>query len=233
MAVAFPVGVGLALVLGVVTTYLAKREGNVPLLAAGVACIVVAIALDAMAYRRLASAQQRTPGRGILLSAAAGVLMGWFYSFVAQSMGTFDPQTHALESGKLSPYSALVLFSIGLFASNFLWNSLVMARPFQGPPVGYRDYVARGSLKLHVVGILGGMIWNIGMGLDILASGVAGSALSYGLGQGATLVGAIWGVFVWKEFRSAPAGTGRILAAMFAFYVLGLAVLIVSKVSRP
>jgi glucose uptake protein len=105
-----------------------------------------------------------------------------------------------------------------------------MAKPFQGRPVSYRDYIARGSLRLHAVGILGGMIWNIGMGLDILASGAAGSALSYGLGQGATLVGAIWGVFVWKEFRAAPKGTGRILAAMFAFYVLGLAVLIVSKV---
>jgi glucose uptake protein len=230
MAVAFPVGVGLALVLGVVTTYLAKREGNVPLLAVGVTCIVIAIVLDAMAYRRLASAQRRTPGRGIVLSAAAGLLMGWFYSFVAQSMGALDAHTHLLESGKLSAYSALVLFSLGLFVSNFLWNSLVMARPFQGSPVPYRDYLNRGSVKLHVVGILGGVIWNIGMGLDILASGAAGPALSYGLGQGATLVGAIWGVFVWKEFRAAPAGTGRILAAMFGFYVLGLAVLIASKV---
>ena len=230
MAVAFPVGVGLALVLGVVTTYLAKREGNVPLLTLGVACIVVAIVLDALAYRRLASAQRRTPGRGIVLSAAAGVLMGWFFSFVAQSLGALDVHTHLLESGKLSAYSALVLFSLGLFASNFLWNSLVMAKPFQGPPVSYRDYFARGSVRLHVVGILGGVIWNVGMGLDILASGAAGPALSYGLGQGATLVGAIWGVFVWKEFRAAPAGTGWILAAMFAFYVLGLAILIASKV---
>jgi glucose uptake protein len=123
-----------------------------------------------------------------------------------------------------------VLFSLGLFVSNFLWNSLVMARPFQGRPVPYRDYFRRGSVRLHVVGILGGIIWNIGMGLDILASGAAGPALSYGLGQGATLVGAIWGVFVWKEFRAAPVGTGRILAAMFGFYVLGLAILIASKV---
>jgi glucose uptake protein len=198
----------------------------------GVACIVVAIVLDAMAYRHLASAQHRTPGRGIVLSAAAGVLMGWFYSFVAQSMGAFDPHTHVLESGKLSAYSALVLFSLGLFASNFLWNSLARARPFQGRPVPYRDYFDRGSVKLHVVCILGGVIWNSGMGLDILASGAAGSALSYGLGQGATLVGAIWGVFVWKEFRGAPAGTARILVAMFGFYVLGLAILIASKVCR-
>jgi glucose uptake protein len=123
-----------------------------------------------------------------------------------------------------------VLFSLGLFGSNFVWNSIMMAKPFQGQPVPYRDYIGRGTVRLHAVGILGGAIWNISMGLAILASGAAGSALSYGLGQGATLVGAIWGVFVWKEFRAAPAGTGRILAAMFGFYVLGLAILIASKV---
>jgi glucose uptake protein len=229
MAVAFPVGVGLALVLGVVTTYLAKHEGNVPLLAVGVACIGIAIALDALAYRRLASAELRTPGRGIVLSAAAGALMGGFYSFVAQSMGTLDPHTHVLESGKLSAYSALVLFSLGLFASNFAWNSIAMRKPFQGEPVPYRDYFGRGTVRLHAVGILGGVIWNVGMGLDILASSAAGPALSYGLGQGSTLVGAVWGVFVWKEFRAAPPGTGRLLVAMFGFYVTGLAVLIVSK----
>jgi glucose uptake protein len=230
MAVAFPVGVGLALVLGVVTTYFTRREGNVPLLALGVICIVVAIILDAIAYRRLASVQRGTSRRGIVLSVAAGLLMGWFYSFVAQSMGALDSRSHVLESGKLSPYTAVVVFSMGLLVSNFLWNSLVMARPFQGPPVRYRDYFSRGSVKLHLVGILGGVIWNIGMGLNILASDAAGPALSYGLGQGATLVGAIWGVFVWKEFRAAPAGTARILIAMFGFYVLGLAVLIASKV---
>jgi glucose uptake protein len=230
LAVAFPVGVGLALVVGIVTTYLAKREGNVPLLTLGVTCIVVAIILDAVAYRRLASAQRRTPGRGIVLSAAAGVLMGWFYSFVAQSMGTLDPYTHELQSGKLSAYSALVLFSLGLFASNFVWNSIVMAKPFQGDPIPYRDYFRRGTLRIHAIGILGGAIWNLGMGLDILASNAAGPALSYGLGQGATLVGAVWGVFVWREFRAAPPGTGRLLTAMFAFYVLGLTVLIASKV---
>jgi glucose uptake protein len=124
----------------------------------------------------------------------------------------------------------LVFFSLGLFASNFVWNSIVMVKPFQGDPVRYQDYLRRGTLRLHAVGILGGVIWNLGMGLDILASNAAGPALSYGLGQGATLVGAIWGVFVWREFRAAPPGTGRLLAAMFGFYVLGLAVLISSKV---
>jgi glucose uptake protein len=229
LAVAFPIGVGLALVLGVITTYLATRAGNAPMLAAGVAAIMVAIVLDAMAYKRLASVSQERPTKGIVLSVVAGVLMGAFYSFVARSMGAVDATTHMLEAGKLSPYTALVLFSVGLFASNFVWNSLVMARPFRGPPVSYRDYFVRGNARLHAVGIFGGIIWNVGMGFSIIASTAAGPALSYGLGQGATMVGAIWGVFIWKEFKTAPRGTGAILGAMFVFYALGLAVLIASK----
>jgi glucose uptake protein len=220
MAVAFPVGVGLALVIGVVSTYAAKPEGNVPMLAAGVGCVMIAIVLDALAYRRLAAART-TSMQGIVLSVAAGLLMGFFYSFVAQSMGE--------EPGKLSPYTAIVLFSAGLLASNLLWNSIVMARPFSGLPVTYGDYFLKGTPRLHAIGIAGGMIWNLGMSFSIIASTAAGAALSYGLGQGATLVGAVWGVFIWKEFKGAPAGTARLLAAMFVFYVVGLGVLIASK----
>jgi glucose uptake protein len=229
LAVAFPVGVGLALVLGVITTYIAKPEGNVPMLAAGVAGVMIAIVLDALAYKRLASAGQRTSMKGIVLSVVAGVLMGFFYSFVAQAMGRVDVTAHTLEAGKLSPYTAIVLFSAGLLASNFIWNSIVMARPFSGAPVTYRDYFTKGNARLHLIGILGGIIWNVGMSFSIIASTTAGPALSYGLGQGATMVGAFWGVFIWKEFKGAPAGTGKLLGAMFLFYLIGLGVLIASK----
>ncbi len=229
LAVAFPVGVGLALVLGVITTYIAKPEGNVPLLAAGVAAIVIAILLDALAYKRLSSSTQKTPVKGIVLSVVAGLLMGWFYSFVAKAMGAIDPATKALQAGKLSPYTAVVLFSAGLLVSNFLWNSILMAKPFVGDPVPFGDYFTKGSVRLHLIGILGGLIWNVGMSFSIIASTEAGPALSYGLGQGATMVGAFWGVFIWKEFKGAPPGTNGLLAAMFVFYLIGLSVLIASK----
>lgn len=229
MAVAFPIGVGLALVLGVATTYLATGTGNVPMLGLGVGSIVVAIALDAIAYRRLASTSRQTPLRGLVLSLAAGVLMGWFYSFVARSMAPIDPVTHELAAGKLSPYTALVCFSLGLYLSNYVWNSIAMAKPFSGPPVRYSDYMLKGSTRLHLIGVFGGVIWSIGMSFSILASNAAGPALSYGLGQGATMVGALWGVFVWKEFKGAPRGTGWLLAAMFGFYLVGLALLVGSR----
>ena len=229
LAVAFPVGVGLALCLGVITTYLATKQGNAPMLACGVVAILVAIILDALAYKRLASTGKKTPVNGMVLSVAAGLLMGWFYSFVAQAMGQIEPVTKVLEPGKLSPYTAIVLFSAGVLASNFIWNSIVMARPFTGAPVPFGDYFTKGNLRLHLIGILGGMIWNTGMSFSIIASTKAGAALSYGLGQGATMIGALWGVFVWKEFKGVPAGTNKLLAAMFLFYLIGLAVLIASK----
>ena len=229
LAVAFPVGVGLALVLGVITTYLSTKVGNAPMLAAGVAAIMVAIILDAMAYKRLASSGQKTPVKGIVISVVAGLLMGWFYSFVAQAMGAIDPATKALEPGKLSPYTAIVVFSAGLLVSNFLWNSLMMVKPLSGDPVPFSDYFTKGNTRLHLIGILGGMIWNVGMSFSIIASTKAGAALSYGLGQGATMIGAFWGVFIWKEFKGAPQGTNGLLAAMFLFYLIGLGVLIASK----
>jgi glucose uptake protein len=177
LAVAFPVGVGLALVLGVVTTYLATGSGSVPMLAGGVSGILVAIILDAIAYKRLTSASRELPTRGIVLSVVGAALMGWFYSFVAQAIGVVDPITHALTPGKLSPYTAIVSFSLGLFLSSFLWNSIAMRKPFHGEPVSYRDYFTQGNARLHGVGILGGAIWNVGMGLNIIASTKAGPAL--------------------------------------------------------
>ncbi len=228
MAVAFPIGVGLALVIGVITNYVASPVGNPVLLFLGVACVVAAIVLSAMSYSRLPAQGQRTIGKGIVVSVVAGLLMGFFYRFVAASMST---DFINLEPGKLGPYSAIVMFSVGLLASNFLWNTLVMKRPFVGAPVAFGDYFSKGTPRLHLIGLLGGVIWNLGMSLSIIAAGAAGFAISYGLGQGATLVAAFWGVFIWKEFAGAPAGTSRLLALMFAAFVVGLTLIVAARVA--
>lgn len=228
MAVAFPIGVGLALVLGVITNYMASPVGNATLLFLGVACVTGAIVLSAVSYSRLPAQGQRTVGKGIVVSVVAGLLMGFFYRFVAASMSA---DFIDLEPGKLGPYSAIVMFSAGLLASNFVWNTLVMKRPFVGAPVAFVDYVSKGSPRLHLIGILGGAIWNLGMSLSIIAAGAAGFAISYGLGQGATLVAAFWGVFIWKEFKDAPAGTSRLLALMFTAFVVGLTLIVVARLA--
>jgi glucose uptake protein len=228
MAVAFPVGIGLALVIGVMTTFIVNPVGNVTMLFLGVACVVAAIIIDAMAYKRLPSSGQKSTAKGLVLSIVAGVSMGFFYRFVAASMALDFANP---EAGKLSPYTAVVVFSLGLLISSFLWNTLVMVKPFVGEPVRFGDYFTKGTTRLHLIGILGGMIWSLGMSFSIIASGAAGPAISYGLGQGATMVAAFWGVFIWKEFKSAPAGTSKLLTWMFFFFIIGLALLIAARIA--
>lgn len=221
MSVAFPVGIGIALVLGVLVNYMAKPQGNAMWLFLGVALVTVAIVFDALAYRKKASQSQKVPTKGIVLSVVGGVMMALFYRFVASSMVTNFEQP---EAGLLTPYTAVFIFSVGILISNFLFNTLLMKKPFEGAPVSYAQYFS-GSMKEHLTGVLGGMIWCVGMTFSIIASGKAGFAISYGLGQGATLVAALWGVFIWKEFKGSKGTTG-LLATMFVLFFAGIGMII-------
>ena len=225
MSVAFPVGIGLALVVGVVVNYLDAPIGNSTLLFAGVALVALAILLNANAYRKLSTNTGVVSTKGLLLSVIAGLLMGFFYKYVANSM--FPDFSNPI-AGKLSPYTAVVIFSLGILVSNFLFNTYLMKKPFIGTPVSFSTYFT-GSLKTHLVGILGGMIWCVGMSFSILASDKAGPAISYGLGQGATIVAAIWGIYIWKEFQGAPKGVQGILNLMLLCYIVGLGLIIYSR----
>ncbi len=226
MAVAFPVGIGLALVLGVIINYIAAPYGNAGLLATGVGLVVIAIILDAVAYRRVNRGSSNVSVKGISLSIIAGVLMSFFYRFVAASMS--DDFVHP-EPGKLTPYTALVCFGIGVFVSNFLFNTILMKRPLSGNALSYKDYF-KGGFLTHLTGVLGGIIWCIGMLLNILAAGKAGYAISYGLGQGATLVAALWGVFIWKEFKSNDTGVKKLVTLMFLFFLSGIVLLVLAGI---
>jgi glucose uptake protein len=221
MSVAFPVGIGIALVLGVIINYIATPQGNAVWLFAGVGLVTVAIVIDALAYRRKASQARKVPTKGIVLSLVGGVMMALFYRFVASSMA--DDFVHP-KAGFLTPYTATVFFSLGILLSNLLFNTILMKKPFEGTPVSYSQYF-KGGMKEHLTGILGGMIWCIGMSLSIIAAGKAGFPISYGLGQGATLVAALWGVFIWKEFKGSK-GTSGMLTAMFLLFVIGIGLII-------
>jgi len=220
MSVAFPVGVGLALVIGTVQSYIQTPKGDPTLLFAGVGCIVLAMILSALAHRRLPRSGVRSPLTGLLSSILAGALMGFFYP---QLMRSISPNFNRepIVPGMLTPYMGLAFFGIGVFASNFLWNTIFM----RTAKVTWADYF-RGSARLHAIGILGGCIWMLALSLNVLASSVAGPAISYALGQGATLVAALWGLLIWREFREAPPGTGKFLALMLAGYAFGLLLII-------
>jgi len=226
MSVAFPVGIGLALVVGVIVNYIDAPIGNSTFIFVGVALIVIAILLNASAYRKmLAGNTASVSTKGLALSVISGLLMGLFYKYVANSM--FPDFTHPVD-GKLSPYTAVVFFAGGIFLSNFIFNTFLMKKPFVGAPVSYSDYF-KGTSQNHLMGIVGGSIWCIGMSFNIIASGTAGPAISYGLGQGATIVAAIWGIYIWKEFKNAPQGTNTLLNIMLLCYILGLGLLISAK----
>jgi len=229
MAVAFPVGIGLALVIGVITNYMAVPLGDPVLLFTGVGFVTIAIIIDAIAYGRLPSlSNDKSKTKGLILSIIAGIAMGFFYRFVAASMVTDFSNP---EIGMLTPYTALVIFSVGLLLSNFVFVTLIMFKPISGEKVAAVDYFKKGSPKLHMVGIFGGMIWSLGMSLSIIASGAAGFAISYGLGQGATMVAAFWGVYIWKEFKNTPKGTDKLLNTMFVCFIIGLALIVYSKIA--
>ena len=225
MAIAFPIGIGIALILGVLVNYIATPVGNPVFIFVGVGLVSVAIILDALAYKKISKGS--ASNKGIFISLAAGIAMGFFFRFVAASMSiNFENPV----PGLLTPYSAVFVFSIGVFISNFLFNTILMSIPINGSKVTYRDYFTKGNLKLHLIGILGGVIWCIGMSLSLIASEKAGFAISYGLGQGATMVAAIWGVFVWKEFRNAPKGTMTLIGFMFLSFIIGIGLIILSRI---
>jgi glucose uptake protein len=218
LAVAFPVGIGLALVIGAISNYLVTPAANPLLLFGGVALVVVAIVLDAAAYRQREASAKAATTRGIVISLVAGVLMGCFYPFVARALSGANGHPSP------GPYAVSFFFALGLLISTVPANLLLMAKPLDGkPPVDGAGYWSA-PLGWHVAGALGGAIWCVGGVANFVASGahLVGPAVSYTIGQGATMVSACWGVFVWHEFAGAPRSARILLLFMFIFFLLGL-----------
>lgn len=215
LAVAFPVGIGLALVVGVLLNYAISPKGNPLLLFGGMALVVLAIVLDALAYFRRERQRRSVGARGIWISIGCGVLMGIFYPLVAKAL-----QGHA----SLGPYTVAFFFALGIAICAIPVNYLLMKKPLTGtPPVNMSQYFQTRS-SWHLWGVMGGMIWCTGMVFNTVASHaeIVGPAVSYAIGQGATMVSALWGVFIWKEFAHAPAASRKLIPAMFLLFLLGL-----------
>ncbi|MHB8888691.1 MAG: GRP family sugar transporter, partial [Acidobacteriaceae bacterium] len=215
LAVAFPVGIGLALVVGAVSSYVIAPHGNPVILFVGIALVVAAIVFDAVAYRLREKTRIKLSRRGIMFSLIAGLLMGGFYPFIAKAM---------MGSGAVGPYGATFLFALGVALCSIPVNYLLMRRPLNGgQPMRMTNYW-RARPGWHMWGLLGGVIWCTGAVLNFVASRahVVGPAVSYSIGQGATMVSAAWGVFVWREFSDAPPKANRLLVWMFIFFLTGL-----------
>jgi len=227
MSVAFPIGGGIGWTLGILINYIGQPEGNPLILFSGTAFIILAILLSMQSYKKLATQQKKPTVKGILLSFLAGLCIAFFYRFVASALATdFSPA----DAGKISSYTAVVFFSIGALICTAILNPFFMARPVQGEPVKMSGWLA-GSSKIHLLGLLGGSIWCLGNSVSFMAVGAASPAISYGLSNSAPVVAALWGIFVWKEFRDAPKGTNLLLSLMFGCYLIGLVLIVYSRFS--
>lgn len=217
LAIAFPVSIGIALVVGVISSYALQPRGNAALLAAGVVCAVIAVIMDGKAYGSLASVGRSVSKKSIVTCIVSGVLMGLWAPFVA----------HAMTKGNtLGPYSTAVFLTLGALMSCSIWNVYFMKKPLVGDPVNFADYF-RGPASGHVLGLLGGAIWGTGMVFNLVAASFTGVAISYAIGQSAPMVAALWGVLAWKEFRGAGSKAYVYLLLMFVFY--GLAIALVAR----
>jgi glucose uptake protein len=221
LAVAFPIGIGIALVVGAVSSYVIAPKGNPLLLFGGIALVVTAIVLDALAYRLREVHRAAMSRRGIVISLIAGVLMGCFYPFVSKAMtGENAP----------GPYAAVLFFSFGVAACSIPVNYLLMRMPLDGREPAAMSGYWKAAGSWHLWGILGGAIWCTGAMMNFVASQahIVGPAVSYSIGQGATMISACWGVFVWREFTAAPARSKAFLAWMFVFFLCGLTAIAVA-----
>lgn len=233
LAVAFPIGGGLAWVLGIGFNYIietskgASGESNPITLAIGVAVIIAAIVLSGISYNKLTQNKEKTSLKGILLSVLAGVFIAFFYGLVVKSL---DGAYVGGGSGSLTPYTGVFFFAVGVVISTLIFNPIAMHYPVEGNRVRMKEYFS-GNLSSHSSGILGGFIWMTGMVLSFMAVGAAGPAISYALSNAAPVVAVLWGVFIWKEFKDAPKNTNSYLVMMFIFYLIGLALITYSKIN--
>jgi glucose uptake protein len=227
MSVAFPIGGGIGWTLGILINYIGKPEGNPLFLFGGTGIIVIAILLSMQSYKKLADQQKKPSFKGIALALMAGLCIAFFYRFVASSLASdFTPA----DAGKISSYTAVVFFSLGALVSTMILNPIFMAKPVEGAPVRMSEWFS-GNSRAHLLGMLGGFIWCLGNSVSFMSVGAASPAISYGLSNAAPVVAALWGIFVWKEFKDAPKGTNLLLTLMFICYVAGLGLIVYARIS--
>jgi len=212
LAVAFPVSIGIALVVGTVLSYILQPKGNMLLLMSGVACALIAVILDGKAYGSMAMAGRSVSRKSIVLCIVSGVLMGLWNPFVAYGATRGNP---------LTPYSSVVFLTLGALLSCFIWNLYFMKRPLVGEPVSLSGFFG-GPPSGHLLGLFGGFVWGVGTVFNIVAGKTTSYAISYAIGQSAPMVAALWGLFVWKEFAGSGSRAKVFVTLMFVFYALAI-----------
>ena len=203
MAVAFPVGIGVATIVGTALAYAARSTGNPALLFAGCVLIAAAIVAAALAYRfhailrhevlaragKAASTRRPSSIKGIVLALVSGLLLGSFFPLVDKAREG--------EIG-LGPYAVAAVFAMGVFLSTFVFNVFLMNLPVEGEPLEMPD-IFKSTPRQHLLGLVGGALWCTGMVASLAAASAPAEAR----------VGAVAGYFAGAGIRARRRAVGH------------------------
>jgi glucose uptake protein len=239
MAVAFPLGIGTAIVVGATWQFFLKPGENFALYLFGAVIIICGVFVCSAAYRfymlskadelvrtgKQKSTIRRVNARGAVIAIIGGIILGSYFPLVSNAMEG--------EAG-VGPYSLCVLFALGVFLSTFFFSLFFMNLPVSGPPLEIFDYF-KSTGRQHLFGVFSGMVWLFGLLASLVAAAVdakatVGQAVSFGLLQGSVLIAALWGMLVWKEFQDADGRVRSLLVIMLVLFVCGIGLVAVAPV---
>jgi glucose uptake protein len=256
LSVSLALGLGGSLMVGVGLKLIMHNTANPLLLFAGSACILLAMIMIAVAYSFLITARQDQmvkEGKAQKTSQVAGHSRGMIVSTEAPSstkdlllaivsgalMWIMLPLIDNARTGDfgMGPYSLGLLFVVGMFLSTFVFNLFFVNLPVEGEPIELLAYFS-GTLKMHLTGVLAGVVLCSGiLAYLVVQAGAPNDAKAwftpttgYALRQGAVLIGAVWGIFMLKDFRDAePRVRVMVWAFLFLFAVGVLSIGFASK----
>ena len=231
MSVVFPIGMGVALVIGLVLNFLGNEDANRIFLLAGAALVIVAVVLASMAFSEHSTAKLleamragKTKSTKKVISWKA-VILCFFGGIV---LGSFFPLIVLGQTGEngLGPYSIGWVFAMGVLVSTFVFNLFFMNLPVQGRAIDMTDFF-KARFSLHLKGLIGGILMYVAVIAAFVAARAEGAAhvqpfISYGLGQIGIVIAALWGILRWKEFADASPKVKSELGFMLVLLVVGI-----------
>jgi len=222
LAVAFPIAAIPAGVLGIGVSYWLQPVGNPLVLGTSVVVLIAAAQTTAAAYRRLGGDVASNKRLGIATALISGLLIAFFPPFVTAAITGDSP---------LDAYTVSTLFTAGALAGTFVAIPVLLRRPLIGDAARMGGYL-QGRASWHVLGLLAGAVWCSGTVFNFVAAGMVGIAISVGIGGGAPMVGALWGIFLWREFAAGSRSAKALIAAALLLYVAGLAAMSIAYTLR-
>jgi glucose uptake protein len=240
MSVAFPVALGVGLVIGTTWDAISTTPTSWVLVAGGIVLFLAAVVSIGLAHSwrleslrqaeqtplrpdpRVKSARPRQPGAALAIALA-------FISGIALSI--FPRVLSEATSGEngLAPYSAVLLLSITALLSSPFFVLFFITFPISATAATGGSYLS-GKAKQHLLGIGGGILWTGGALSALLAAGAPAAAqpnplIQYALSHGAVLVAMAWGLLAWHEFRGANDRVRMMVTGTLVLFLSGLGVM--------